>query len=190
MPDLRKYILTRRDRSPLSHRLILSRHITYRFQNLAEYKKSTLPLFFISFRSEVNTHELIKARLCRGQPTAVPRTDIKNRRLELFLISDWDRDLVQGAYGILEPSSKTSVKITPSEIDLVVVPGSVFDLSCGRFGYGGGFYDRFLSTDAPNAVRTALAFDFQVRPAIPTEPHDEPMDIIITERQVIRCGET
>jgi 5-formyltetrahydrofolate cyclo-ligase len=67
------------------------------------------------------------------------------------------------------------------------VPGSVFDTHCNRFGYGGGFYDRFLSMHAPQAIRIALAFDFQVQRKIDPKPHDEPMDIIVTEKRTIRC---
>ncbi len=188
MPDLRKQTLSRRDRLPTAHRHILSRHITYRLEHLREYKTARLPLFFISFRSEVSTREIILSRLLRGRPVVVPRTDISKRRLELFLIRDWKKDIVAGAYGIPEPDAQRCKAVTPGNIDLVIVPGSVFDLRCGRFGYGGGYYDRFLSTEAPDAVRVALAFDFQVRPAINTKTHDEPMDMIITESRIIRCS--
>ena len=71
---------------------------------------------------------------------------------------------------------------------MVVVPGSVFDRRCGRYGYGGGYFDRFLSIEAPQALRIGLAFSLQVLPEIPLKTHDQRMDIIVTENEILRCN--
>jgi 5-formyltetrahydrofolate cyclo-ligase len=71
---------------------------------------------------------------------------------------------------------------------MVVVPGSVFDRRCGRYGYGGGYYDRFLSIEAPQALRIGLAFSLQVVPGIPLKTHDQKMDIIVMENEMLRCN--
>jgi 5-formyltetrahydrofolate cyclo-ligase len=70
---------------------------------------------------------------------------------------------------------------------VVATPGVAFDRTCGRIGYGGGFYDRFLlSTDA---VRVAVAFDAQLEDgALPGASFDLPVDAIVTESETIRCG--
>ena len=134
----------------------------------------------------METISLIKNRLVSDRPVLLPRTLIKEKKLAIFSIRSM-YDLAPGAYGILEPVEARAERVDPAKIDVVLVPGSVFDYRGGRFGYGGGFYDRFLSRDAPRAVRIGLAFSFQVLDNIPIKPHDELMDYIITERQVISC---
>jgi 5-formyltetrahydrofolate cyclo-ligase len=101
-------------------------------------------------------------------------------------ITDPARQLQPGCYGILEPTS-AQVVIEPARLDLALVPGSVFDRCGARLGYGGGFYDRFLSQDAPQALRIGLSFEIQLVDQVPTEVHDQFMDILVTEEQLYDC---
>ena len=71
--------------------------------------------------------------------------------------------------------------------DLIIVPGRKFDLHNNRHGRGGGYYDRFLATT--HATKIALAFNSQIYAKLSTKPHDIPMDVIITEQQVIKKGD-
>ncbi|MEL6187342.1 MAG: 5-formyltetrahydrofolate cyclo-ligase [Myxococcota bacterium] len=88
--------------------------------------------------------------------------------------------LVPGAKGILEPNSDAA--LTPlTSIDAFMVPGLGFTPDGRRLGYGGGFYDRILA-DHPRALRIGVAFELQVVPEIPIEPHDAQMDGVVTER--------
>lgn len=184
----RSQILSKRDRLSFSTMSYLSKKITNSFRKLEEYKNSRMPLIYVSFRSEVDTHQLIRERLNGGLEVAIPKTDVTNRRLETYLLKDWEKGLRPGAYGILEPDVKVALLIRPSQIDMVVVPGSVFDRQCGRYGYGGGYFDRFLSIEAPQALRIGLAFSLQVLPEIPLKTHDQRMDIIVTENEILRCN--
>jgi len=182
----RSQILSKRNGLSFSTLSCLSKKIADNLRELDEYRTSRMPLIYISFRSEVDTHQLIKERLNSGLEVAVPKTDVTNKRLETYLLRDWEKDLSPGAYGILEPDMKVTSLISPSQIDLAVVPGSVFDRKCGRYGYGGGYFDRFLSIEAPQALRIGLAFSLQLLPEIPLKPHDQRMDIIITESEMLR----
>ncbi len=185
---IRQAILARRDALTAAEAARHSGMIIRKLSSLPQLRNSRLPLLFISFRSEIDTRSLIKERLSAGEPVLVPRTIVKERRLEVYRITDWKRDIEKGAYGIPEPVPGVAEKITDhSLIDLVLVPGSVFDRHCGRFGYGGGFYDRFLSMDAPQAFRLGAAYSFQVLDSIPLAPHDEKMDMVITEKETISC---
>ena len=184
----RSQILSKRDRLSFSTMSYLSKKITDSFRKLEEYKSSRMPFIYVSFRSEVDTHQLIRERLNSGLEVAIPKTDVTNRRLETYLLNDWEKGLRPGAYGILEPDVKVASLIRPSQIDMVVVPGSVFDRQCGRYGYGGGYFDRFLSIEAPQALRIGLAFSLQVLPEIPLKTHDQRMDIIVTENEILRCN--
>jgi 5-formyltetrahydrofolate cyclo-ligase len=86
---------------------------------------------------------------------------------------------------VLEPKPECACPVEPDLIDLVVVPGTAFDPHGGRLGYGLGYYDRLLA-DMPLAVRVALAFECQMLPEVTREPHDLPVDIILTEERVLR----
>lgn len=187
--QLRKAILAQRDSLSAAEVRHYSAKIIQKLETSVTFQNTRLPLFFISFRSEVHTHDIIKNRLDAGLPVLVPRSIIRKRRLEIFRIRHWDRDLAEGAYGILEPLPDRAERINdPSCIDAVLVPGSVFDRKCGRYGYGGGFYDRFLQNDAPNAVRIGLAFHFQLMDEIPLQPHDQRLDIILTDHETVTCS--
>lgn len=187
--SIRSQILSKRDHLSFSTISCLSKKIINSFRKLEEYKNSRMPLIYVSFRSEVNTHQLIRERLSAGLEAAIPKTDVKNRRIEIYLLKDWEKGLRPGAYGILEPDVKAGSLIQEaSQIDMVVIPGSVFDRQCGRYGYGGGYFDRFLSLEAPQAVRIGLAFSLQVLPEIPIKTHDQRMDIIVTENEILRCN--
>jgi 5-formyltetrahydrofolate cyclo-ligase len=69
-----------------------------------------------------------------------------------------------------------------------VVPGLAFDADGSRLGQGGGHYDRTLPRLRPDAVRVAFCFDFQVVARVPRAPLDQPVDVIVTERRVIRAS--
>ena len=94
--------------------------------------------------------------------------------------------LVPGAYGLPEPG-RDCPEIAPEAIDVVLVPGTAFDAGGGRMGYGGGYYDRFLSANRCTAA--ALAYECQVIRRVPTEAHDVPMDYIITPAGILTCDE-
>lgn len=87
-----------------------------------------------------------------------------------------------GPSEVLEPPERKEIPL--DEIDLVVVPGVVFDKNGYRIGYGGGFYDNFLPKLKTDAKKIAVAFEMQMIEQIPYEGHDVRMDKIITEREM------
>jgi 5-formyltetrahydrofolate cyclo-ligase len=71
-----------------------------------------------------------------------------------------------------------------------VTPGLAFDRQGRRLGYGGAYYDRYLTRLEPHAVRIGIGFDEQVVEEVPVEPTDEPVDVIVTDGGVIRRSES
>jgi 5-formyltetrahydrofolate cyclo-ligase len=185
--DIRRQILSIRDSLSRSEISRLSRLIHKNLFTLPSYLKSQRPLLFYSFRSEVETVPLIEKRLREREKVLLPKTLIERRELKCYLIDSLNH-LRPGAYGIMEPDERFCEEVDPSTIDVVIVPGSVFDRRGGRYGYGGGYYDRFLSMKAGQAVRIALAFSFQVLENIPLSSHDELMNFVVTEKEIIDCG--
>ncbi len=187
---LRRDILLKRDSLSIDFINEASGKIAESLWAAAVFNRARLPFIYVSFRTEVFTHNLIRGRLDKGLPVAVPFTDVKNKRIVPVLIEDWERDLAPGSYGILEPYPSVIERhaVPSGTVDVVVAPGSVFDRHCGRYGYGGGYYDRFFEKEAPCAFRIGLCFQFQLLENIPLAPHDQLLDLLVTEREVIECG--
>jgi len=186
---LRTKILAARDSLPPEERQRKSQAITERLLALPEFSASHRVFSYVSFRSEVETLPLIAHCLSIGTAVSVPLTLPAEHRLLAYGITDLGQDLAPGYCGIPEPLT-TLPLVDPASIELVVVPGSVFDVHGGRLGYGGGYYDRFLQTAAPQALRIGLAFDLQVVAAVPLESHDQQLDYLITETRTIHMGRT
>lgn len=86
-----------------------------------------------------------------------------------------------------EPNPNVTTAISSDAIELLIVPGIVYNKSGYRIGYGGGYYDRFLSTYL--GLTMSLAFDMQVNDEVVREQFDLPVDRIITESATIPCYE-
>lgn len=180
--QLKEKILEKRNSLPKEEILEKSRKIKDALFNLEQYKKSKIIMFFVSFNSEANTHDMIKESLGR-KTLVVPK--VMEHEIEPSVIIDFDSLIPSGKFGILEPIEL--MKIAYKNIDLVLVPGIAFDKEGHRIGYGFGYYDKFLRK-VPKAVKIGLCFDFQVVDKVPREEHDVPVDFIVTEERVIECG--
>ncbi len=182
---LRQKILGARDGLSDKVRQAKSISVMQNFWTLQGMQQWSTLFIYVNFRSEVETLELIKKCINRDIRVAVPLVEASAVRMIPLLIKDPEQDLVPGYYNIPEPDPKKSLRLEPGEIDAAVIPGSVFDIHGGRLGYGGGYYDRFLLNDAPQAKRIGLAFELQVVDNVPLEPHDQPLDILITEERIV-----
>ncbi|HKJ14737.1 MAG: 5-formyltetrahydrofolate cyclo-ligase [Desulfobulbaceae bacterium] len=182
---LRQKILGARDGLSDKVRQAKSISVMQNFWTLLGMQQWSTLFIYVNFRSEVETLELIKKCINRDIRVAVPLVEASAVRMIPLLIKDPEQDLVPGYYNIPEPDPKKSLRLEPGEIDAAVIPGSVFDIHGGRLGYGGGYYDRFLLNDAPQAKRIGLAFELQVVDNVPLEPHDQPLDILITEERIV-----
>lgn len=114
--------------------------------------------------------------LAKTCPIAYPRVVSNSAALAFHL---WAGEaLTPGAFGIREPAEEWPI-VYPS---VLLVPLLAFDAQGGRLGYGKGHYDRTLSVHPARAI--GIAFAGQEMPTIPTEHHDHPLDMILTEKGV------
>jgi 5-formyltetrahydrofolate cyclo-ligase len=126
-----------------------------------------------SFRSEVYTHQFLKTWQ-NEKEIAIPSIDGDTMVARKFNGSEYL--MPKSPYGIPEP---TGLEVNPAFIDLVIVPGAVFDTHNNRIGYGKGFYDKFLTNT--RAYKIGVCFGFQIIDEIPSKPHDIRMDMILTD---------
>ncbi|HOA19492.1 MAG TPA: 5-formyltetrahydrofolate cyclo-ligase [Sedimentibacter sp.] len=158
-----------------------SNAIMDKITSLDIYKHSKVVFIYMDFKNEVMTSNLIKRMLSEKKRVVIPYTDSINTVLIPSEITK-ESDLKQNSFGYFEPKSILPVNI--EEIDLVIVPGVVFDKNLNRIGFGKGYYDKILNRLKPSAKKVALAHDFQVLEDIPAEEHDVKMDMIITEKNI------
>lgn len=185
--QLRKEIIAARMGQSDSEIAMKSARVAEHVKSLPEFQKAGLVMFYIDFRKEVATGELIKYSLEQGKRVVIPITDTKNIRLIPSELKDFPADLMSGTWGILEPKPECVRPVEPTEIDFVIVPGVSFDEKGNRLGYGGGFYDRFLRLTRPDTAFAALAFEMQIRDDVCPEEHDYPVHYVVTEDRIIKC---
>ncbi|KJR96949.1 MAG: hypothetical protein VR65_26285 [Desulfobulbaceae bacterium BRH_c16a] len=183
---LRKNILAVRNQLTLEEITIKSQAIQESLLSLDQVLSRQSIFVYVSFRSEVSTLDLIKKLIDIGKTVTVPVTRVREKRLDAIRITHPAADLQPGYCMIPEPSEELcrSNKFAPEEIETILLPGSVFDERGGRFGYGGGYYDRFLA-QIPTANRIGLAFDLQVIEMAPLSAHDQLLDLVVTETRII-----
>jgi 5-formyltetrahydrofolate cyclo-ligase len=178
----------RKNRIAQKNKEELSRIIVSKFLSLPAYQAAQTVMFYVDAGSEVRTRAMLPEALASGKRIVVPWCLVETNELALFHLED-PTELVEGAYKILEPASELrqqpEKQVAPKELDLVMVPGTAFDLRGGRMGQGKGYYDRLLAQVRPEAPLVALAFDCQIFPEIPVAAHDVFMDLIITETREI-----
>ena len=181
--ELRKRIKKKRNALSTSEVLEKSSKIKKRFFEMELFRKAQTILFYVSYGKEVFTHDMIKESIVMGKRVVVPKSVTTNNTLILSELTSWG-DLELGAYNILEPKQESIEQVDIESIDLIIIPGVVFDVHGNRIGHGKGYYDRLLyySQDIPTI---GLAFEFQIVDNIKSEQHDEKIYFIITEERVM-----
>ncbi|SKA73609.1 5-formyltetrahydrofolate cyclo-ligase [Clostridium sp. USBA 49] len=181
--SIREEMIKHRDSLSIDIKEKWDENIFNNFINSKFYKYSNTIFSFVSFKSEVDTHKIIKYALNDGKTIYVPKVKSKQKEMEIFKIEGFN-DLKKGYFGILEPveGCKTACR---DNIDLILMPGLAFDKYGGRIGYGAGFYDRFLSSIKKDINKIALAYKFQVIDKVPEDKNDIRIDGIITEEDII-----
>ena len=137
------------------------------------YKNAKSIYFYLPYNQEVRTTPMVEQALRDGKRVAVPKC--YGPEMRFIWITDLS-DIAPGYCNIPEPIGDGP--IADDETALVLMPGMAFDRHGHRIGYGGGFYDKFLSAE-PNHPTLALCFDFQMQDFVETEPFDIPVDTVL-----------
>lgn len=172
--ELRKKF--RESRDNILNREELSKKIAKNLFDFYEYQKAKSLFIFVSFRSEVNTEEIIEKSLADGKIVAIPK--IYGNKMKAIRIKSLN-GLERNPMGILEPKDDEEYY----KIDLSLTPGLAFSKDGYRLGYGGGYYDRFFAKYSTKKV--GLAFYDQLTDKIPKEEFDQKLDYLVTEKGII-----
>jgi 5-formyltetrahydrofolate cyclo-ligase len=176
-------------RNKLTKKLIFSYSVSIfaKIKKFSMYKKAKTVMFYLSYASEVVTDFMVSHALSEGKTVVTPV--IKNpadKKMYAVKFSDF-KNTYQSTYGIRQPMINVNNTVEKIDIDLIFVPGIVFDINGYRIGYGKGYYDRWLK-DVPFDKTVGLAYSFQVVNKLPIKKYDLPVGFIITERIVIKVG--
>ena len=148
--------------------------------HLPEFQAARSVLGFYPMASEPDIRPVLQAALDAGKVLSLPRS-LPGGILKPGTVQTLDA-LVPGRWNIPEPPEAAPV---PAAVGLVLVPGAAFDRACRRLGHGAGYYDRYLET-VPGCITAGICFSQNLTACIPAEPHDRPVDILITENGIIR----
>ena len=166
----------------------ISRRVCERLIISPEYLRAGEVFCFVGCGDEIDTRLFLRRAAADGKRVCVPRC---GERGEMDIVPiRGEGDLSPGRFGIPEPP-ESMIKDDPGRIAdekkvLIMMPGLAFDKEGNRIGYGGGFYDKYLDSHPDTEFqKIALCFDFQIYDQIPTEEHDEKMDLIISPSETI-----
>lgn len=151
-----------------------SQQICQHIKSWKHFQKAKHILTYLAFGRELDLTELLNYP---QKKIYVTRTHYKpSPHLSVHLLST---ELERHPFGYLQPKENAE-PISPEIIDLVLVPGLLFDKRGGRLGYGMGFYDRLL-TQMPGALKLGITLERFVYPDLPLDPFDILMTHLATE---------
>lgn len=178
--EIRSEALKKRQTFSEEQQLEKSETIIAKLEALDVFKQAEVILVYFSHHKEVHTQDFI-AKWLDSKTILLPRLTEGNTFM-VHPISSLD-ELEENRFGIPEPAVS---ELDAPRPDLIILPGVAFDRKGNRIGMGSGYYDRFLA-DKKDIPRIALAYSQQVLDSVPRKSYDEPVDVIITEDEVIRC---
>lgn len=149
-----------------------------------EYKLAEKLFSYVNFANEISTTSIIKKAFSDGKKVAVPFADESNSTLYFIEIHGYD-ELSLNRFGILQPEYNEDKCLKCDEKTLVTVPLLAYNSQKIRMGYGGGYYDRFIASNKALSFM-GLGFDWQLDEDIPYDDFDKQLDIIVTNRGVIK----
>lgn len=161
-----------------------SKKIMEMLTRLKIIKESKTIMLYLSFNNEVDTYGLLEWCLKNEKRVVVPYCIEEERKMIPCNIKNVDEDLERSRFGFMQPKVNYIDEVHKDEIDVVIVPGVVFDINGNRIGFGGGYYDRFLQ-NLSDTKSIAICHDFQLVERVPRDDFDIPMNKIVTEKKIV-----
>ena len=171
--QLRKQILSLRDSLSIEERKSLSRDIC---NQLLPYLENKNILSYSPTASEADLSFI-------NENCDVAYPHILSRGI-MEALKPVNHSFITNTYGIKEPEPHSSLPVDKTDLDIILVPCVAFDEKKYRLGHGGGYYDRYLKDF--HGLKIGIAYELQKVKEVPTEEHDVPLDLIITEKKIYK----
>lgn len=180
---LRQKVLKKRKEMSKEDRQEFSNKIINFICNSNRFEKADTVFTFVSMAEEVNTYPLIEQAWQDGKKVAVP---IAKKGGKMYFVPLYSLlELNESRFGVMEPQKGENEEVIPRKTDIFLVPGSVFDKNGNRYGYGGGFYDRYFQC-YPDIFKIGIAFSLQITEFdLQVDTYDKPVDCVVTENGLI-----
>lgn len=148
-----------------------------------QFQKASVVMVYLSLPHEVESSEIILSAWQMGKTVVVPKISWQQRHMIPVTITTLDTGFSTEVGGLRNPI--TGLPVPFEEIDLVITPGLGFDRKGNRLGRGGAYFDKFFANPNLKASRCGFAFAEQVIDEIPATKHDQPVDFLVTDTEVI-----
>ena len=180
---LRRVIRAEEQQLSAKYKAASSAAICRHIMAMPEYRDAETVFCFVGRAHEIDTASLLQGILADGKRLCVPLC-VDKGIMELRQITELEQ-LFPGSYGIQEPPADAPA-VSVDEVDLSIIPCMTCDHGGRRLGFGGGYYDRFLSVYRSAAVMVCR--ERLIREELPVEPHDMPIPWVVTERGLYEDG--
>ncbi len=177
--DLRK----RLQKITAAQRAEKSRRACENLISTPEFQSATTVMMYMPLPHELDICDAILKAWQMEKTVAVPKISWEQRHMIPVEITSLDTGFSTEVLGLRNPVNGRPVPF--ESIDLVVTPALGYDRKGDRLGRGGSYYDRFLANKQLKAIRCGMGFDEQVVDQIPVTEHDEPIDFLVTDKEVI-----
>jgi len=178
--EKRAELIARRRTLALDERQRDAAHLEQQLLAAVDLRKIAVLGFYWPIRGELDLRDVAARHVEAGGTAALPVVVAKNAPVEFW---QWQPGaaMQRGFWNIPVPAERRVV--TP---DALLIPLVGYDAAGFRLGYGGGYYDRTLAALKARPLRVGVGYDESEIPTIHPQPHDLPMDLIVTQRRVLR----
>lgn len=184
--QLRQQIRTQLSAMTPQQRIDMSHKACKNLVDTPEFRDAHTIMAFLSMPHEIETAPFILYAWQHNKTIAVPRISWQQRHMIAVVINSLDTGIATEAGGLRNPV--TGIPVPIEDIDLIITPGLAFDKNGNRLGRGGSYYDRFFANEKLRAKKCAFAFSTQFVDIVPTTEKDKPVDMLVTEKDVIHFG--
>ena len=182
--DIRDMYIAKRREMDTEKRKALDNTICEKIIASATYRFADVILAYMPKEDEINIRPILEKALSDNKKVAFPICEPDSKKMDFHFVNSLD-ELTIGTYGILEPSIESEMysyeKYTKSSV-ICIVPAIVYDKKGYRIGYGGGYYDRYLSSFKGTTLGLAY-YDFILK-SVPKGRFDFAVDVLLSERGI------
>lgn len=183
---IRQQLLEKRSELGEAEVAELSRGIVDAVLTLEQWNRADEVLLYWPIRNEVDVRPLLKDAWEKGKKLFLPCCRRNEPGIMDFGVVRAEEDLLSGSFGIKEPCRSKCEFSDAVSPDIIIVPGVGYDRHGHRIGFGGGYYDRFLSRPQKGGfLSIGVCYSFQLLDGFPVEPWDQAVQLICTDKEMI-----